>query len=60
MMIFNSFTIAIYNFARNDQTAAVVDFCCRKTKLLKAFVQLLQGNFFKKELWFLFVLKKIL
>ena len=50
MMIFNSFTIAIYNFARNDQTAAVVDFCCRKTKLLKAFVQLLQGNFFKKEL----------
>ena len=56
MMIFNSFTVANnYNFG--NQTAAVVAFSCRQIKLLKAFVQLLRENFFKRSCEFFLYLK---
>ena len=57
MMIFNSFTIAIYNFGAQWPNGRGRRFLLPKNKTFEAFVQLLQGNFFKKELWFLFVLK---
>ena len=46
----NSFTVANdYILARQERTAAVVAISCRQIKLLKAFVQLLRGNFCKKS-----------
>ena len=57
-MIFNSFTVAKdYILARNARTAAVVAFSCRQIKLLKAFVSLLRGNFFKRSCEFFLYLK---
>ena len=35
--------------ARSDRTAAAVAFSCQQIKVWKAFVQLLQGNFFKRS-----------
>ena len=54
MMIFNS-TITI--LIRNNRTAAAVAFSFRQTKLLKPFVQLVRGNFFKRICEFFFCLK---
>ena len=54
MMIFNS-TITI--LVRNNRTAAAVAFSFRQTKLLKPFVQLVRGNFFKRICEFFFCLK---
>ena len=54
IMIFNS-TITI--LVRNNRTAAVVAFSFRQTKLLKPFVQLVRGNFFKRICEFFFCLK---
>ena len=56
MMIFNSVTVANdYNLARSDRTA--VAFSCRLIKLLKAFVELFRGNFFKRSCEFSLYLK---
>ena len=58
MMIFNSILLpAITILARNDQTAAAVAFSCGQIKLLKAFVQLLRGNFFERSCEFFLHLK---
>ena len=57
MMIFNSFTVANdYNFGA-QVTERPSRFLCRQIKLLKAFVQLLRGNFFKRSCEFFLYLK---
>ena len=58
MMIFNSIVLPkIAILQRNDRTAAAVAFSCLQIKLLKAFVQLLRGNFFKRSCEFFLRLK---
>ena len=55
-MIFNSFTVANDTIlARNDRKAGAVAFFF--SKLLKVFVSLLQGNFFKRSCEFFLYLK---
>ena len=56
MMVFNSFTAANdYNFGANHPMAGA--FSCSPIKLLKAFVQLLWGNLFKRSYGFFLFLK---
>ena len=58
MTILNSILLpTITILARNDRAAAAVAFSCRQLKLLKAFVYLLRGNFFKRSCEFFLYLK---